>query len=172
MVESHRLFNCARCRRLVRICTCCDRGNIYCPECAKIARHEHVREARRRYQQTERGRLNHKVQQQLYLRRQEKMMDQGPSIVLLELPPRARPAAKVLGQPAGREEVPDESESEVISTSEVDRCSCGGRLKLVALVTDSGEAQRYLSHVGLPSEAPAIAPARAPRQTELAFDLC
>lgn len=127
MAESHRLFNCARCRRLVRICTSCDRGNIYCPDCAEIARHERTREARLRYQRTERGRLNHKVQQQLYLHRQEKMMDQGPSIEPLELLPRARPAAKVLGQPIGREEVPDESESEVTFTPEEVQTSAAAR---------------------------------------------
>ena len=56
--------------------------------------------------------------------------------------------------------------------SEVDRCSCGGRLKLVAFVTDPAEARRYLDYVGLPSEVPKIAPARAPPQTELWFESC
>ena len=55
--------------------------------------------------------------------------------------------------------------------SEVDRCDCGGRLKLVAFVTDPAEARRYLDYVGLPSEVPEIAPARAPPQPELAFEL-
>jgi hypothetical protein len=56
--------------------------------------------------------------------------------------------------------------------SEVDRCACGGRLKLVAFVTEPAEARRYLTHVGLPAAAPRIAPARAPPQAELAFASC
>ena len=56
--------------------------------------------------------------------------------------------------------------------SEVDRCSCGGRLKLVSFVTDPAQAARYLSHVGLPSEAPEIKPARSPPQAELWFERC
>ncbi|MFH1810123.1 MAG: transposase [Pseudomonadota bacterium] len=56
--------------------------------------------------------------------------------------------------------------------SEVDKCKCGGRLKLLAFVTDLAQARRYLEHVGLPSEVPAIAPARAPPQADLDFDPC
>ena len=56
--------------------------------------------------------------------------------------------------------------------SEVDRCACGGRLKLVAFVTDPAEARRYLTHVRLPAEAPRIAPARDPPQAKLAFEGC
>ena len=53
---------------------------------------------------------------------------------------------------------------------DIEQCHCGGRLRLVAFVTDPAEARRYLSHVGLPSELPVIAAARAPPQ--LAFESC
>jgi hypothetical protein len=56
--------------------------------------------------------------------------------------------------------------------TEVDRCSCGGRLRLVSFVTDPAEARRYLVHIGLPSEVPVVAPARAPPQAELTFESC
>ncbi|MFH1807669.1 MAG: ATP-dependent helicase HrpA [Pseudomonadota bacterium] len=56
--------------------------------------------------------------------------------------------------------------------SEVDRCACGGRLKLAAFVTDAVEARRYLKHAGLPYEVPVIAPARAPPQADFDFDPC
>jgi hypothetical protein len=41
-------------------------------------------------------------------------------------------------------------------------CPCGGRLKLVELVTDEGEASEALRKAGLPSEPPPIARARSP----------
>jgi hypothetical protein len=47
--------------------------------------------------------------------------------------------------------------------------TCGGRMKIVAAVTDPGSIGRYLKGVGLPSRAPPIAPARPPPQHE--FDL-
>ena len=46
---------------------------------------------------------------------------------------------------------------------------CGGKLKLVAFITNPIEAQRYLEHEGLPSTWPTIAPARAPLQFEMEF---
>ncbi len=47
--------------------------------------------------------------------------------------------------------------------------TCGGRMKIVAAVTDPRSIGRYLKGVGLPSRAPPIAPARPPPQHE--FDL-
>jgi hypothetical protein len=52
---------------------------------------------------------------------------------------------------------------------DVEKCACGGRLKLVAFITNPIEAQRYLEHEGLPSAWPTIAPARAPPQFEMEF---
>ncbi len=47
--------------------------------------------------------------------------------------------------------------------------ACGGRMQIVAAVTDGRSIGRYLEGVGLPSRAPPIAPARPPPQQE--FDL-
>jgi hypothetical protein len=55
---------------------------------------------------------------------------------------------------------------------DIEQCHCGGRLNLVAFVTDPSEARRYLAHVGLPAAAPRIAPARDPPQARLAFESC
>jgi len=52
---------------------------------------------------------------------------------------------------------------------DVEKCACGGRLKLVAFITDPIEARRYLDFEGLPSAWPTIAPARAPPQFEMEF---
>ena len=41
-------------------------------------------------------------------------------------------------------------------------CTCGGRLKLRALVTQPANIRRYLRHLGEPTEAPPLAPARDP----------
>jgi len=48
---SGRLFLCAGCRQQVIVCSCCDRGQIYCTgACAKQARRRTVQQAGRRYQ--------------------------------------------------------------------------------------------------------------------------
>ncbi len=53
---------------------------------------------------------------------------------------------------------------------DVTQCpACGGRMKIVAAVTDPCSIRRYLEGVGLPARAPPIAPARPHRQQE--FDL-
>jgi len=70
-VEPNRFFNCASCRRLVVICSNCDRGNWYCPACAPEVRAERVREAGRRYQSTPRGKMMHARRQQRYRQRQK-----------------------------------------------------------------------------------------------------
>jgi len=50
------------------------------------------------------------------------------------------------------------------------RCEhCGGRRKLIALIQDPFVARRILEHLGLPSEPPPVAPARAPPQGVLTF---
>ena len=45
--------------------------------------------------------------------------------------------------------------------------ACGGRMKIVAAVTEPSSIRRYLDGVGLPARAPPIAPARPQRQQEL-----
>ena len=51
---------------------------------------------------------------------------------------------------------------------DVTRCpSCGGRLRLVAVLSDPASIGRYLSGVGLAADPPAVAAARSPPQREL-----
>ena len=46
---------------------------------------------------------------------------------------------------------------------DVDTCpSCGGKMKVIALVQDPASIARYLRHLGLPTEEPSMAPARGP----------
>jgi hypothetical protein len=75
-----RVFACARCGVTVRICRRCDRGNLYCPLCAPLARGERLKRAGAQYQQSAPGRANHKRRQQEYVARGEargKMTHQG-----------------------------------------------------------------------------------------------
>lgn len=52
--------------------------------------------------------------------------------------------------------------------AEVLRCPrCGGRRRILAFLTDPEVVLRILSHLGLPTSAPPVAPARAPPQAEL-----
>ena len=72
MFETYRLFNCARCREQVCICQGCDRGNIYCPPCAPVARKELKQGYTNTYQKTEAGKANHAARQQRHLDRKER----------------------------------------------------------------------------------------------------
>ena len=42
--------------------------------------------------------------------------------------------------------------------------ACGGRLRLIAALTDPVSVRRYLQGVGLPTEPPPLIPPRAPPQ--------
>lgn len=79
MEHTARIFNCARCHRQVIICSCCDRGNIYCSSaCSLEARQESMRFAGKRYQNTYQGRLNHAKRQKRYMEQKlKKMTHQG-----------------------------------------------------------------------------------------------
>ena len=90
VVDTARLYNCARCRCQVVICHHCDQGNVYCRPCAPVAGREAHRRADAKYQQTERGKQNHKVRQQRYL---EKMTDKGSPGSLPASPSRANAEA-------------------------------------------------------------------------------
>ena len=46
---------------------------------------------------------------------------------------------------------------------------CGGTRKLIALLTDGLVVRKILAHLGLSTEAPVLAPARAPPEPELAW---
>jgi transposase len=73
-----RFFLCARCRAQVLICSCCDRGNIYCEQdWAQRSRREAQREAGRRYQSSHRGRRDHAERARAYRTRQNKVTHQG-----------------------------------------------------------------------------------------------
>ena len=73
-----RLYLCARCRAQVLICSCCDRGNIYCERgCAAESRRSKQRTAGRRYQHSLRGRRNHAARARRYRARQNKVTHQG-----------------------------------------------------------------------------------------------
>jgi hypothetical protein len=67
-----RLYLCARCLAQVLICSCCDRGNIYCEQgCATHNRRSKQRAAGRRYQASHRGRRNHAERARRYRFRQQ-----------------------------------------------------------------------------------------------------
>ncbi len=78
---SARLFQCARCYSLTRICSCCDRGHVYCIDCASPARKEGRQGAAKRYQLSPKGRLHHAARQSRYRERlrlkKEKVTHQG-----------------------------------------------------------------------------------------------
>jgi hypothetical protein len=64
---SGRLFVCVRCGCEVVVCSCCDRGQIYCGvDCARQARRQTLRGAGRRWQQTRRGRRMHAARMARY----------------------------------------------------------------------------------------------------------
>ena len=96
MCRSARLFNCARCRRQVVICSHCDRGNRYCGKpCAETARRHSQREAARRYQSTRCGRFAHAERQRRY-RQRAKVTHQGsaPREANATLPPTSGRASR------------------------------------------------------------------------------
>jgi hypothetical protein len=49
---------------------------------------------------------------------------------------------------------------------------CGGKMRIVAAITDQASIKRYLDGVGLPSEIPEIKPARPPPQLDFEYDDC
>jgi hypothetical protein len=74
-----RLFVCARCRAQVLICSCCDRGQIYCAKgCAEEVRRQSVRAAGERYQATKKGRLAHAARQCAYRAKKNDVRHQFP----------------------------------------------------------------------------------------------
>jgi hypothetical protein len=51
------------------------------------------------------------------------------------------------------------------------RCvCCGGRIKIIATVTDPEAVRKILTCIGLPARPPPVAPARGREQAELSFD--
>lgn len=73
-----RFFLCAGCRAQVVICSCCDRGQIYCADgCAQQARYSAQRAAGRRYQTSRPGRIAHALRSRNYRGRQKNVTHQG-----------------------------------------------------------------------------------------------
>jgi hypothetical protein len=44
--------------------------------------------------------------------------------------------------------------------------SCAGRLEIIAFIAEAGVAKRILDHLGMDSQAPPVARARAPGDSE------
>jgi hypothetical protein len=73
-----RFFVCERCRDQVLICSCCDRGQIYCASgCAKLARSACRRKAAQRYQASRKGRFAHAKRSRRYRARCKNVTHQG-----------------------------------------------------------------------------------------------
>ena len=57
-----------------------------------------------------------------------------------------------------------------VFAEDVLRCAhCGGRRRIIALITQADVICRILEHLGLPADPPPLAPARAPPQLALPF---
>ena len=100
---SPRLFLCARCRCQVLVCRRCDRGQVYCGRgCAQEARRCNQREARRRYQATERGREMHADRSRRYRACCGRVTDQGspPLSTASSLPTQDHPPPVIASQRA------------------------------------------------------------------------
>ncbi len=77
-LEDSRLFLCAQCRKQVRVCRPCDRGQIYCAgECSASRRAKTLRDASGAYQRTSLGARNHARRQRRYRARRKKVTHQG-----------------------------------------------------------------------------------------------
>jgi hypothetical protein len=75
---SGRLFLCVACRMQVLICSCCDRGQVYCAgDCAQRARRRGQRAAGARYQASRRGRFTHAERARRYRARRKNVTHQG-----------------------------------------------------------------------------------------------
>ena len=75
MKHAPRLFQCALCHTQCRVCSKCDRGQIYCNEvCAVFARKKSVKLAGMRYQKTFNGKRNHAARQARYRKRQNEIV--------------------------------------------------------------------------------------------------
>ncbi len=75
---SARLFLCAGCRAQALICSCCDRGQIYCAgDCGPHARRRGQRAAGARYQTSRRGRFTHAERARRYRARCKNVTHQG-----------------------------------------------------------------------------------------------
>ena len=81
--DSYREFECGYCGREIRICRCCDDGQLYCPdgECASRARELKVPGYRANYEQTRKGKKAHAKRQMRYRNRRELALIVGMQVV-------------------------------------------------------------------------------------------
>ena len=104
---SCRIFLCVCCRRQVLVCRRCDRGQIYCVgTCAKEARREKQRSARRRYQATPRGRAMHADRNRRYRARVQCVTDHGPVIEQETGPSRRLEGSEASTEPSAERKSP------------------------------------------------------------------
>ena len=144
---SARLFACARCSTLTKICSRCDRGNTHCsPECSAQSRVASIRRAARTYQTTAVGRRNHARRQERYRARrrapEQKVTHHGfvaTALFLSMVLSLAQP--EDTGVAASKESDVSGSADAVDSAGQTDSCGfCGRRVsRLVRLTTSSGE---------------------------------
>ena len=57
---------------------------------------------------------------------------------------------------------------EAVFDIDIERCECGGQLKIIAAIEDPAVIVRILSHPGLPARAPPRAPVRLPELIQAA----
>ncbi len=73
MKYATRLYYCLSCIVKVIICSNCDKGNVYCVQCAPIAKAKSKKAAAKRYQNSRQGRINHAKRQRAYRQRQKEI---------------------------------------------------------------------------------------------------
>lgn len=60
----YRAYHCGCCQKLCKVCSSCDRGNIYCHDCAPEMRARRERKADKRYRATSQGKNKRSLQSQ------------------------------------------------------------------------------------------------------------
>jgi len=102
-----RVYDCRRCGVCVRVCTGCDRGQVFCAaECSRLSRRESVRRAGARYQRSRRGAHRHAARQRRW--RQQHQPPSSTKIVTHQScaalsATRTVSTARDCGEPSGRE---------------------------------------------------------------------
>lgn len=122
-----RMYDCRRCGVCVRVCSGCDRGQVFCAgECARLGRRESLRRAGARYQRTRRGAHRHAARQRRW--RQQHRPDCPLQIVTHQScaalsATRTVSAAHERGEPSSREAGDDKNNSQ-IDSPDTDASGC------------------------------------------------
>src|SRR5487761_2690706 len=126
---SGRLFLCAGCRRQVMVCSCCDRGQIYCAGgSVEHARRRTVQQAGRRYQASHRGRRMHVAQIGRWRARREKVTHHGspaPPAGDLSAPAPSRPPWITTGRGQRAMVTPPDIEAQILRYYHAERWTTG-----------------------------------------------